>query len=125
MTNEMVNEIMKNGMRMVNGVVLVNCTPHDLNIAQMDGQVLTIKPCGIVPRCKSTEELDHTIGMIAVTKQHLGDVEGLPEEIPGVHFIVSRLVASAASNREDLLVPGALVRDDKGKVIGCNGLSLL
>ena len=124
MTEEMVSEVMKKGMVAINGVVLVNCTPHPLNIVQRDGSILTINPCGIVPRCSSTEVVNGAIGLIDITKQTLGAVEGLPEEIPGVHFIVSRLVASA-SGRQDLLVPGALLRDDQGKVIGCKGLSLL
>ena len=124
MTEEMVSEVMKKGMVAINGVVLVNCTPHPLNIVQRDGSILTINPCGIVPRCSSTEVVNGAIGLIDITKQTLGAVEGLPEEIPGVHLIVSRLVASA-SGRQDLLVPGALLRDDQGKVIGCKGLSLL
>ena len=124
MTEEMVSEVMKKGMVAINGVVLVNCTPHPLNIVQRDGSILTINPCGIVPRCSSTEVVNGAIGLIDITKQTLGAVEGLPDEIPGVHVIVSRLVASA-SGRQDLLVPGALLRDDQGKVIGCKGLSLL
>lgn len=96
MTEEMVSEVMKKGMVAINGVVLVNCTPHPLNIVQRDGSILTINPCGIVPRCSSTEVVNGAIGLIDITKQTLGAVEGLPEEIPGVHFIVSRLVASAS-----------------------------
>ena len=106
----------------VDGIMLVNCTPHPLNIVQRNGETLTVEPSGIVPRCASAEVLDQSIGLIDVTKQTLGNVEDLPEEIPGVYYIVSRLVASAAK-REDLLVPGSLLRDDQGKVVGCKGLS--
>ena len=35
------------------------------------------------------------------------------------------LVASACPDRSDLLVPGPLVRDSEGKVIGCRGLSII
>ena len=109
---------------LVNGVAVVNGTPHALNIVQSNGTTLTVAPSGIVPRCSSTEELVGTIGLIEVTRQTLGHVQGLPDPIPGTYFIVSRLVASA-TKREDLLVPGSLIRDDQGKVIGCKGLSRL
>ena len=116
-------EIMKQAV-IVDGVLLVNCTPHTLNIVQSDGTVLNIPSSGCCPRCASSEVIDRAIGLIEITRQTLGEVTGLPEEIPGAYYIVSRLVASA-SGREDLLVPGALLRDDQGKVIGCKGLSRL
>ena len=108
----------------IGSVVLVNMTPHPLNIVQRNREVLTVEPSGFIPRCASTEKLDQSIGLIDVTRQTLGEVEGLPESLPATFYIVSRLVASAA-NRPDLLVPGPLVRDDQGRVIGCKGLSRL
>ena len=120
--DEKISKIVKKGMIKVGDVVLVNCTPHQLDIVQHDGSIVKIDSCGIIPRCSSSEVVDQAIGLIEVTKQTLGAVEGLPEEIPGAYFIVSRLVASAA-HRDDLLVPGSLIRDDQGKVIGCKGLS--
>lgn len=116
-------EIMENAV-VIDGVVLVNATPHALNIVQRDGSVLTLASSGVVPRCESNELVDRAIGLIEVTRQTLGHVQGLPDPIPGTYFIVSRLVASA-TKREDLLVPGSLIRDDQGKVIGCKGLSRL
>lgn len=109
----------------INGVALINATPHQLNIVQTDGKVLTLEGSGICPRCASSEDVDMAIGLIEVTRQTLGHVEGLPESLPGAFYIVSRLVASAATGRDDLLVPGPLVRDDQGRVIGCKGLSRL
>ena len=118
-------QIMAKGFIVDNGIVLVNMTPHNLDIIQVDGNTLTVAPSGYVPRCASTEVVDQSIGgLIEVTKQTLGEVEGLPDPIPGAFYIVSRLVASAA-NRPDLLVPGPLVRDKEGRVVGCNGLSRL
>lgn len=124
MTNEMIREAMSTAV-VIDGVTLLNATPHALNIVQSDGNILTLKASGICPRCESNELVDRAIGLIQVTKQTLGHVEGLPDPVPGLYFIVSRLVASAADNRDDLLVPGSLIRDDQGKVIGCKGLSRL
>lgn len=115
-------EMFKKGFVTIGSIVLVNMTPHPLNIVQRDGKVLTVAPSGWLPRCSSTEVVDGAIGSIDITRQTLGSVEGLPEAIPGAFYIVSRLVASAA-NRSDLLVPGSLIRDDQGRVVGCKGLS--
>ena len=123
MTNEMIREAMSTAM-VIDGVTLLNATPHDLNIVQSDGSVLTLKASGICPRRESNEIVDQAIGLSEVTRQTLGQIEGLPGTAPGLYYIVSRLVASA-SDRDDLLVPGSLIRDDQGKVIGCKGLSRL
>lgn len=122
MTKEEIRKAMSTA-EVVDGVTLLNATPHVLNIVQRDGSVLTLASSGIVPRCESNEVIDQAIGLIEVTRQTLGHVQGLPDPVPGLYFIVSRLVASAADNRDDLLVPGSLIRDDQGKVVGCKGLS--
>lgn len=122
MTKEEIRKAMSTAM-VIDGVTLLNATPHPLNIVQRDGSVLTLASSGIVPRCESNEVIDQAIGLIEVTRQTLGHVQGLPDPVPGLYFIVSRLVASAADNRDDLLVPGSLIRDDQGKVVGCKGLS--
>lgn len=54
-----------------------------------------------------------------------GEVDGLPAPRAGVTYIVSRVVAEAAREREDLLVPGGLVRDGSGRVLGCLYLTRL
>ena len=102
-----------------------NCTPHVLNIIKQDGEVLDLPPCGIVPRCSQSEECVLVINDIALTRQTFGDVVDLPEPEKDVMLVVSRLVASACPDRPDLLVPGPLVRDSAGKVIGCRGLSII
>lgn len=122
MTNEMIRKAMSAAM-VIDGATLLNATPHPLNIVQRDGSVLTLEASGICPRCSSTDIIDQSIGLIEITRQTLGRVEGLPDPVPGLYFIVSRLVASAAAGRNDLLVPGSLIRDDQGRVVGCKGLS--
>ena len=102
-----------------------NCTSLVLNIIKQDGEVLDLPPCGVVPRCSQSEECVLVIGDIALTRQTFGDVVDLPEPEKDVMLVVSRLVASACPDRSDLLVPGPLVRDSEGKVIGCRGLSII
>lgn len=123
MTNEMIRKAMSTAI-VIDGATLLNATPHPLNIVQCDGSVLTLEASGICPRRESSELVEQAIGLIEITRQTLGHIEGLPDPVPGLYFIVSRLVASA-TEREDLLVPGPLVRDDQGRVVGCKGLSRL
>ena len=95
-----------------------NFTPHTINI--VDGPDL---PSDGVARCTQTDVLDTVVDGVDVFKQTFGDVVGLPDPVPGVFLVVSRLVAAACPDRDDLLVPGALVRDAAGQPIGCKGLA--
>ena len=104
---------------------IVNCTPHEINVVKEDGTILTIEASGIVPRCTQTEAHVASINGIAVTKQVFGEVINLPEAQPGVFLVVSRLVASAAKGRKDLLVPGPMIRGEDGRPCGCRGLSVI
>jgi hypothetical protein len=38
-------------------------------------------------------------------------------------YIVSRVVAEAARDRDDLVVPDNVIRDDQGRVIACRALA--
>ena len=76
-----INELLKNN-------VLVNMTPHPLNFIVDDDTTVTVAPSGVVPRV-STKIVKVADGIVT-TK--LGDVEGLPEVIPGKLLIVSALV---------------------------------
>lgn len=102
-----------------------NLTPHILNIVAADGIVVNIEPSGIVPRISSSQEIVEVINGINVSHEVLGDVIDLPAPEEGVVFVVSRLVASAVKGRNDILVPGNLLRNDQGQVIGANGLARL
>jgi hypothetical protein len=106
---------------------LINLTPHTINII-LGNKTYDVPASGTVARCSQTEKVIGTIEVagavsIPVTNQSFGDVTDLPEPKDGVFYIVSRLVASACPSRIDLLIPGPMVRDDDGKVIGCRGLS--
>ena len=100
-----------------------NFTPHTVNILG-----LSIEPEGLA-RVSSesvrvgsirSQEVD-----IPLVRSVLGDVTGLPDDDGKSLFVVSRMVAAALPEREDLAVPADLVRDDKGRVQGCNALELV
>jgi hypothetical protein len=106
---------------------LVNLTPHPVVIVAADGATITIPPSGTVARCTVTRSVVGTVTVetvtVPVTATVLGQVEHIPEPEPETLFIVSRVVAEAARDRDDLVVPDDVVRDDQGRVIGCRALA--
>ncbi len=111
-----INELLKNN-------VLVNMTPHELNIVIDDEVTIAVVPSGIVPRVST--KIEKIADGIVTTK--MGDVEGLPEVVTGKLLIVSALV-KAASGRDDLVSPDTsptgAVRDDNGRIVGVRGIAV-
>ena len=103
---------------------IINMTPHKVSVFDQDGNTIAVfEPVGLA-RCAQSTELIGNVNGISITTTVFGEVEGLPEEQPGVYFIVSRLCLSACPDRHDLLVPNELVRDEDGNIIGCRSFSI-
>lgn len=112
-------------------VVLVNKTPHVLNLIMEDGAKISLEPVLPTPRVSSSsvktasytitdsEGIEHIVIREA---PQFGEVVDLPEPKEGTIFIVSMLVAARAANRTDLVSPGRQIRNEAGQVIGCAGL---
>ena len=104
---------------------LKNFTPHNVVIVMNETTKIVIPSDGIA-RVTETKTVAPSIdvdGVIIETfVSSFGEVENLPPQEDGVMVIVSALVASAAKDRNDLLVPGELVRDNDGNIIGCKSL---
>ena len=108
---------------------IVNMTPHTVNFVDGDKN-LSIEPCGIVPRCSTSEQQVSTINFggrieIPIVKSVFGDVKDLPEKKDDTILVVSRAVVAACPDRDDLVFPNGLVRDDDGNIIGCTSLAVL
>jgi len=99
---------------------LINLTPHAINL--IGEETLTISPSGIIPRLSEVREDQGTINGFPIVKKSFGEIENLPEPKENTIYIVSALVAGAV-NRDDLVVPDGLVRNDKGQIIGCSGFA--
>lgn len=104
-------------------VKFINLTPHTLNIITPSG-VVDIPTSGDVARVDTKKSVVATVGGIPILDTVFGGVTGLPPVTDGKFFIVSRIVKNAVSDRKDVLVPGAPVRDDDGVIIGADGLTL-
>lgn len=111
------------------GIIKVyNLTPHNLNVIDSDGNVTVIPASGAIARVGTTEVLVGKLGLVEVKKRHFGDVDwgfDMPQMKKDTVYVVSSLVASAVSDRHDILVPGNLVRDEQGQPIGCKGLAMV
>lgn len=116
--------------------MLVNMTPHTVNIHNAQGDVITLPPSTQSVRVKAdlvkVEEHDG-IDIYAV---QYGDLEmvdnatkiatpGLPPATDGVLYIVAGMCTDkirATTDRKDFVSPGDLIRDDKGQPVGCKGV---
>lgn len=125
----------------MNIVNIVNLTPHTINIlrAGLAGyeEVLSIEPSGLLARLEvERKEINNVtfanqkvvgnpldgLGGIAFYKSIFGEPSDLPPQQEGTVYIVSSLFRSGF-DRDDLWVPGELIRDGNGQPVGCLGLS--
>ena len=108
-------------------MTIKNLTPHDVNVVCENGKTVTFPPEGIIPRCtQSSEKIGEvTVGddTVDIVKSVFGQVNDLPEREKDTIFIVSMVVAKAASDRDDLVIPTDLVRNEAGAIIGCKALA--
>lgn len=106
---------------------IVNATPHPVRIKKLDGTFLDLPKGENVPRISFDSIPACQLDDIQLHMQIMGDPENMPQQIDGVHYIVSQIVASHPKNRNrgDLFFPGNLIRDDNGNIIGADGLSYL
>lgn len=118
------------GIAAENGVVYINGTPHALTMYGYDKQtILCVIPLsGTVVRVPDEyQPLPETFPGIPETLNinHPDQCVGLPDPIPGVFIIVSRVAAEALKiyHRPDIRVPGEPVRDRTGIQIGAVGIS--
>lgn len=110
-----------------------NLTPHEVTVVDGDRSV-TFQPSGQVAR---VDEDARFVGYYAakddeqkplhipVKMVSAADVTGLPEQEDNVVHIVSRMVADACPDRQDLVFPFRLIRDDQGRITGCTGFGVV
>jgi len=101
----------------------INLTPHVINIIAPSGR-RDIPPSGTVARVAENATEMGELGGIPLISKAFGEVTNLPALQPGRMFIVSGLVAAAAwkAGRTDVACPGNPVRDETGRIIGCEAL---
>ena len=106
---------------LLNGVEIINLTPHAVNLILSTG-TLTIPSEGLT-RCSQQDVLVGNIAGIDITETSYGEVQGLTEPRENTYYIVSRLVLNACRDRNYLLVPNQLERNEAGHIVGARSLA--
>lgn len=126
--------------------MLINLTPHPINLVDKDGNVLkTLPASGWELRLSSSTvpvgDVDGwptsktVFGAAEVVKSKNWNGQEAPEFAPldefgarhdknPMHYIVSMLAKSAHPDAVNLYVPSEVVRDANGNVVGCQSLGL-
>lgn len=114
--------------------MIINLTPHTLNIFDNDGNETTIVPSGKIARINvETKQVGQFEGLplfetVVTGEPYMTDSTGniadewLPEPKDNTIYVVSGLFRQHC-DREDFYQPGQLRRDENGKPIGALGLS--
>ena len=112
---------------------LVNLCPHEIDLILDDGAEVLLPPCAKPARAAMERTLDRVVRLelesgpidVPLSTVEMGDVSELPPPADDTWYVVSLVVAYAYPERSDLLVPDDLVRDEAGRVVACQALSLL
>jgi len=106
---------------------LRNLTSHPVDIHGETAHLTLPPEANATPRiietstARGTVDLNGlTVPLLQVTASH---VSGLPAPEQGILLVVARVVAEAAPERDDLVVPYEPVRDPQGAVVGCRSLA--
>lgn len=108
---------------------LINLTPDVISI-HAQGQIIVLEPSGIIARleieCMDLADMVVDGIIVQIKATILKNLVDMPEPQDGVCYVASAVVTKRAMelDREDVFGEGKLIRDDKGVVIGCNGLAL-
>lgn len=101
-----------------------NLTPHAINLL-IDGEYVEYPSSGKAPRVSEHQiALEGNYPFEAVRIEYQ-EVQDLPEPEDGVVLIVSKMVCDARPSRRDLWYPAKLVRDEAGRIVGCDALARL
>lgn len=113
------------------GVKIINLTPHAITVLHNGEEIAVYDASGCIARCESKTGVVGEIAGIPLTETRFGKLylidrdrvkHELPEQKDGTFYIVSALVARAAQ-REDFIIVDDTVRDDNGRIIGCQSFA--
>jgi hypothetical protein len=103
---------------------VVNLTPHEVSLVNDKLEVLFFAP-SIAGRLPRIQKLRSQVGVVMgqpLNTMRLGEpYPPVPEPEDGTVYIVSSMLQNMFLERPDLWVPDFMVRDNRQKIIGCQG----
>lgn len=104
--------------------MIKNCTPHALTVHLANGEIRNFSKCKKPLRVSSKSHQVGELEGIPLFEIEMGAPENIPPVEEGVFWVVSAVAASHENlkHRQDLLCAGDLIRNEEGRVIGCQGL---
>lgn len=102
---------------------LINLTPHEVVLLRGKRVLKKFSSEGVARCILNQTPVGKTAG-VTVYYISYGNVISLPDPQKGVKYIVSTMVAHAASDRRDLLTPNEIVRNEHGVIIGCKSFGI-
>lgn len=119
-------------------LTIFNLTPHEVVIDLGDGEVLRFPGASRVPRLVLGDGESRSLSVrqahasavasavpLVVGETLLGVEPPLPQPRDGVLLLTSRVVAEHHPERDDLVWPDDLIRDEAGRVIAARRLACL
>lgn len=98
---------------------LLNYTPHaQLVYRPDDGAAVTLPQQGNVRLAEEWLPDGELPNGMPLTRLRYGPPEGLPSPRAGVVYVVSQLVVNACPERDDLVFPAGLLRNERGDITG-------
>ena len=108
----------------------INTTPHNVVVIKSNGETVTYAKSSCQIRVSATTSCIDNVNGIDIYEEQLGNpIIDDPEDLL-LHYralIVSRVVADKLKGMSEfdayeLYVPGNLVRNSEGQIVGCKGL---
>lgn len=107
---------------------IINKTPHPVILLDKEyKEIRRFEKGDTIRLSQITEQIGVArigIGHVPISQTIFGEPENLPDYKEGVYYIVSQLVKNALPERDDLLVPAEIVRNESGVIKGCQSLGL-
>jgi hypothetical protein len=105
---------------------IINLTPHEIKVYK-DGEIVLTLPSEGIARAESKSIVIDSVNEIDITRVIFGEPIDLPEPEGDTFYVVSRITiesaAAAGRTTDDLLTTDRLVRDENGRVIGCESFA--
>lgn len=103
---------------------LINLCPHAVNFV-LNGEDIQVPASGQLARCRAITVRTGDLFMgIPVSRTEYGAVEGLPDVMSHVGYVVSGLVKGRVPERMDVFAPSETIRNDAGQVAGATSLGV-